>query len=114
MSRFSAFPSPMDSDVLWTVKTGNGGEIKAKKSPRSRVTAHNLKKNLFFVKSQVEAGGDHEGLVRLSASPVRKEEGGDLVHAVELKIDGDTGWVFNFPYKIGRFRFFFIKKFQKL
>ncbi len=65
-----------------------------------------IKKLIFFVKSQVEAGGDHDGLVRLSASPVRKEEEGDLVHAVELKIDGDTGWVFNFPYKIGRFRFF--------
>ncbi len=50
--------------------------------------------------------------MRLSASPVRKEEEGDLVHAVELKIDGDTGWVFNFPYKIGRFRivFFFNKE----
>ena len=46
-------------------------------------------------------------MVRLSASPVRKEEGGDLVHAVELKIDGDTGWVFNFSYKIGRFITFF-------
>ncbi len=45
---------------------------------------------------------------------MRNEEEGDLVHAVELKIDGDTGWVFNFPYKIGRFRFVFYKKIPEI